>query len=456
MKRILGLFLICMICLTNATAQKTSNGNPIIPGYYADPTVIKHGDKFYIYVTLDPWGGDELGLWESSDLTNWTLIPLNWPTKELCQSKTSNHNKVWAPSVIKGKDGKFHMFISVGSEIYAGVADHPAGPWRNAVSGNQPLIATQAAQGIHTIDAEAFIDDDGQAYLYWGSGLNWVNGHCMIAKLNPEMNKLDEECKDITPEQYFEGPHMIKRNGIYYLTYSEGLCTDHTYKVQYSTSKTPYGPFVFGNNNPILSSDLEKGVKGPGHHTILSYKGKHYIIYHRISLNSSKELLRQICIDRMEFSKQGDLIKVIPTNSGINLFNKRINSGALHVTTVSASTTAGELFKPGSAIDASYATLWKPMSTDTISWLKVDLGKSQSISTCETRFEYPNSAVRYKIEYSADDISWSLFADKSNNEKQGSPMVDVNKVKARYVRITLFPVTSGKTSTGIWEFVVKK
>lgn len=455
MKKIIGLLLLCVICLSNVNAQKLSNHNPIIPGYYADPTVIQDDGKFYIFATLDPWGGDELGLWESSDLTNWKLIPLSWPTKQLCQSKNSNQNKVWAPSVIKGKDGKFHMFVSVGSEVYAGVADQPAGPWRNAVADNQPLISTQAALGIHTIDAEAFTDDDGQAYLYWGSGLNWVNGHCMIAKLNREMNRLDEECKDITPEHYFEGPYMFKRNGVYYLTYSEGLCTDHTYKVQYSTSKTPYGPFVFGENGPILSSDLEKGVKGPGHHTILSYKGKHYIIYHRISPNSSKELLRQICIDRLDFDKNGKFKRVIPTNLGINLFNQRINAGALPIAKVSASTTAGALFNPESAIDASYATLWKPSVDDVACWLKVDFGKVQPVSSCETRFEYPNREVRYKIEYSTDNANWSLFADKSNNKKQGSPMLDVNKVKARYVRIILFPVSSEKAATGIWEFGVK-
>jgi hypothetical protein len=80
----------------------------------------------------------------------------------------------------------------------------------------------------------------------------------------------------------------------------------------------------------------------------------------------------------------------------------------------------------------------------------------KSISTCETRFEYPNRVVRYKIEYSTNNAIWSLFADKSNNEKQGSPMVDINIVKARYVRITLFPLPSEKATTGIWEFVVKK
>jgi len=454
MKKIIHVILFFVVITIGATAQNLQVGNPIIPGYYADPTVIQDNGKFYIYATLDPWGGNELGLWESSDFKNWTLIPLNWPTKKLCTSPTTNGNKVWAPSVIKGKDGKFHMFVSVGSEVYAGVADKPEGPWQNAVDGNKPLITTQTALGIHTIDAEAFIDDDGQAYLYWGSGLNWVNGHCLVAKLNKEMNALDGSWKDITPEHYFEGPYMFKHNGTYYLTYSEGLCTDHTYRVEYSTSKTPFGPFTLGKNSPILSSDLEIGVKGPGHHTILNYKGKQYIIYHRISPNE-KALSRQICIDKLEFDAEGNFKKVIPTNTGVNPLGKSLKTRSLPIAAMTTSSFADERFKSEFANDADYATLWKPLVADSARWLKADLGKVKSVAVCETRFEYPNRAMQYKIEYSNDNMSWALFADKTDNHKAGSPMVDQKKVKARYLRITFYPISSEKQSCGIWELVIR-
>jgi len=456
MKKCIAVAFLCFFTFSVVSAKKVMTGNPIIPGYYADPSIIQDGDKFYIFTTLDPWGGEELGLWESEDLVNWKLIPLNWPTLSQCRSEKSNENKVWAPSVIKGNDGKFHMFVSVGSEVYAGVAIKPTGPWRNAVSGNRPLISTQSHLGIHTIDAEAFIDTDGQAYLYWGSGLNWVNGHCMVAKINPEMNELTELCKDITPEHYFEAPYMFKRKGLYYLTYSEGLCTDHTYRVEYSTSKTPYGPFTLGKNSPILSSDFKNGILGTGHHTFLTHKGKMYVVYHRISPNTVNELHRQICIDLVVFDKKGAIKKIKPTNSGVNLFNRKINEGALPVVAVSASSSAGTLFIPESATDASYATLWKPDSLDVNNWLKVDFGKVKQIRSCETRFEYPNRVSKYKIEYSTDNVVWSLFADRSQNAMPGSPMIDTNNVSARYIRIVLPTATSGNSVNGIWEFVVRK
>ena len=118
--------------------------------------------------------------------------------------------------------------------------------------------------------------------------------------------------KDITPPNYFEAPYMLKRNGTYYLMYSQGRCTDSSYKVRYSTSKNPFGPWVEGKNSPILSSDLSQGVVGPGHHTILHYKGKYYIIYHRIADVKSRDLLRELCIDELTFDKVGNINVVHP------------------------------------------------------------------------------------------------------------------------------------------------
>jgi beta-xylosidase len=94
---------------------------------------------------------------------------------------------VWAPSVVKTKDGKFHMYVSVGSGVWAGGRVHPLSPWKNAKSDNTRLINSQFFLGYHRLDAECFIDDDGEAYLYWGSGLNWITGKCFAVKLINDM-----------------------------------------------------------------------------------------------------------------------------------------------------------------------------------------------------------------------------------------------------------------------------
>lgn len=320
---LLAIIAICNYsCAQKKILQDQFIKNPIISGYYADPSVIHADGKFYIYATVDPWGADSLALWVSNDFKNWKPKSLNWPTKKLCSSPTSNKNMVWAPSVIKGKDNKYHMFVSIGSEVYAGISDSPEGPWKNVKADNSPFITTQKAINVHTIDAEAFLDDNGKAYLYWGSGWDWKDGHCFVAELNEQMDQFISTPKDITPPNYFEAPYMLKRNGIYYLMYSEGKCTNSTYKVRYSTSNNPVGPWKEGKNSPILTTDLSKNIIGPGHHTILHYKKQYYIIYHRISNNNSNttDLLRELCIDKLSFDNAGNINVVHPTNSGIKNF----------------------------------------------------------------------------------------------------------------------------------------
>ncbi len=328
--KLLCIFLLLIIsnCNCKQKTESTNNKiktfkitNPVIKGHFADPSIVKFKDKYYVYATIDPWGGEELAVFESSDFINWEQKHINWPTKEACTSPTSNTSRVWAPSVIQGKNKKFYMYISVGSEIWVGISENPLGPWKNAKSDNSPFIKGNMFPEYHMIDAEAFIDDDGQAYLYWGSGLNWVNGHCFIVKLNEDMISFNEEdIKDITPPNYFEAPFMLKKHGKYFLTYSDGKCTNSTYKVRYSISDTPYGPWKEGINSPILSTSTDSTTLGPGHHTIFNENNQDYILYHRIKDNKD-DLLREIAIDSLNFDNNSVISKVIP-NRGATSFIK--------------------------------------------------------------------------------------------------------------------------------------
>jgi beta-xylosidase len=304
----------------NTWCQQPVLTNPIIDGHFADPTIVAYNDSFYIYATIDPWGGDELAILVTKDFRKWEQIHINWPTKLACTSPTSLKNNVWAPSIVKAKNGRFYMYVSVGSEVWAGVSDCPLGPWKNAKLDNSPLISSNAIPGFHMIDSECFIDDDGQAYLYWGSGLNWVNGKCFVVKLKSDMVTFDSEPKDITPPNYFEAPYMYKRNGTYYLMYSEGKCTNATYKVRYSTGKTPFGPWTEGVNSPILSTSSDSTTLGPGHHTLFTVNNQTYILYHRIFPQKKDFLLRQLCIDSLNFDKNGAIKTVHP--KGVAVFIK--------------------------------------------------------------------------------------------------------------------------------------
>ncbi|WP_231491589.1 family 43 glycosylhydrolase [Pedobacter sp. Leaf170] len=285
---------------------------PIIPGYFADPTVVKSNGKYFIYATIDPWGGEELAVFETKDFINFKRHKLNWPTKAMCTSPTSNNSMVWAPSVVKGRDNKFYMYVSVGSEVWAGMSESPLGPWKNMLPNNKPLVSAKDFPNVHNIDADCFLDDNGQAYLYWGSGFNWINGKCMAVKLKKDMHSFDGVPQDVTPPGYFEGPHMIKRNNQYMLMFSEGKAIDETYRVGYAIGKSPFGPFVKGKNSPILSTIPNSKTIGPGHHTVFTMNKQDFILYHRIVPQKEKYVLRELCIDSLIYDSEGNFKKIFP------------------------------------------------------------------------------------------------------------------------------------------------
>ncbi len=302
----------CSSTGNQAVQQPALISNPFIPGYFADPSIVEHEGTYYVFATIDPWGGDSLAVFASSDFKSWERIQLNWPTLKQCQTPESSSARVWAPGVIKGLDNKYHLFVSVGSEIYAGISDHPAGPWKNVNAEGTPLIATQKEIGVHTIDAEAFIDDDGQAYLYWGSGLTWESpSYCMIARLDSSMTQLTSEPKDITPPNYFEAPYLYKKGGKYYLMYSKGKCIDRTYQIHVAVGDTPEGPWTEIESSPVLTTTEDSTTLGPGHHTLLEYGGQAYILYHRVD-NNDNTLLRELVIDSLNFDEKGDMLPVKP------------------------------------------------------------------------------------------------------------------------------------------------
>jgi len=301
-------FLVLLFTDGNITAQVIKN--PLFNGFYAaDPSVVQYNGKFYVYATIDPWGGDELAVFETADFITWQQKHINWPTKQQCTSATSKDSKVWAPSVVQ-KNGKFYMYVSVGSEVWAGVADNPLGPWKNIKPGNSPLISSGYISGYHMIDAECFIDDNGQAYLYWGSGMHWVNGKCFVVKLKPDMYSFDGNYEDITPPNYFEGPFMFKHNGKYYLMYSNGKAIDSTYNIRYSIGDSPTGPWTEAITGPIIKSSKDGKIVGPGHHAVFVYKGQPYIMFHKIFPQAKDYVLRQLCLAPLDFDSNGNIEKV--------------------------------------------------------------------------------------------------------------------------------------------------
>ncbi|MBW6525243.1 family 43 glycosylhydrolase [Sphingomonas sp. RHCKR7] len=416
-----------------ASAPEGMAGNPVIPGYFADPSIVSHDGEWFIYATIDPWGGDTLGLWRSRDFRHWTFSTPDWPTKAAATSPTSGKSKVWAPSVVKTSDGRFWMYVSIGNEIWVGTAAHPAGPWRDA-NGGKPLIPRDYRPGLHMIDAEAFIDDDGQAYLYWGSGLNWVNGHCFVVKLRPDMVTFDGVPRDVTPAHYFEAPFMLKRDGRYFLTYSWGNTTTDTYQVRYAVGDSPLGPFTEPMDVPILATDRARQVISPGHHAIFRDGGHDLILYHRQALPfvPGGPVRRQIAVDRL-IVKGDRLVRVTPTRVGATIHGAAPRRDAARRVTMTASTA-----EPGHAAagagDDDYATGWRAPAGDT--WLQADLGTATAATASLIRSATPATPLSFSVSTSSDGVRWRRVVPLS--EMTGSPIKVPALGTARYVRLS-FP-----------------
>jgi beta-xylosidase len=193
------------------------------------------------------------------------------------------------------------------------VSDDPSGPFKDALG--EPLIDS-FHNDAQPIDQFVFKDDDGQHYMYYGG---WR--HCNVVKLSKDLLSLEpfddgEYFKEITPEDYVEGPFVLKRNGKYYLMWSEGGWGGPDYRVAYSIGESPLGPF--DRIGTILQQD-ESIARGAGHHSVISIPGadEHYIVYHRRPLNTDNPHHRETCIDRMTFDQEGLINPVVMTFKGV-------------------------------------------------------------------------------------------------------------------------------------------
>ena len=306
-RRYSGLLSILVLLLGLRASAQTS-GNPIIPNYHADPEMDYFNGRYYIYPTTNEGtNGEEFHAFSSADLTNWRddgvifdVDPQSpWTTKGQYQGG-------WAPSVV-ARNGQYYFYYTAQTKIGVAVGSSPTGPF---VDSGQALIAADPFT-TDIIDPMVFVDDDGQAYIYYGGS----NGSKLVVrKLNPNMVSLTADApQNITPQNYTEAPYLLKRNGRYYMTYSNGSWTNDSYNVQYASSTSPTGPWTYQGS--LLSSDAQNF--GPGHHSITQIPGcdDYYIVYHRYPNQSYTT--RQVAVDHLTFNYDGTIQKVNMTNYGV-------------------------------------------------------------------------------------------------------------------------------------------
>ncbi|KAF5528690.1 Beta-xylosidase [Colletotrichum aenigma] len=287
-------------------------GNPFVDGWYADPDTAVYNNEYWVYPTSSYAYEEQtyLDAFSSKDLVHWTKHSNILTKADVSWAQEA----MWAPATIE-RNGKYYIYfgandIQEGENKVGGigvaVADKPEGPYKDAIG--KPLIG-EYHNGAQPIDQDVFIDDEGQAYIYYGG-----HGHANVAKLDSDMISIGNfsdgtQFKEITPENYVEGSLMFKRNGKYYLMWSEGGWTGPDYSVSYAISDSPLGPF--NREAKILQQDPAVAT-GSGHNAVINVPGTDiwYIFYHRRPLGDTDGNHRQLAYDRMYFDENGKIKQV--------------------------------------------------------------------------------------------------------------------------------------------------
>lgn len=320
MKTYYLLLIFVMLTLQSCGVKQPvqMSGNPLFEGWYADPEGIILNDEYWIFPTYSDKYEKQIFMdaFSSTDLVNWTKherIIDNKAVKWVWRA-------MWAPAIVK-KDNKYFLFFG-GNDIqndneYGGigvsVADRPEGPYQDYLG--RPLI-DKIYNRAQPIDQFVFQDKDGSYYMYYGG---W--GRCNVVKLKDDFTGLlpfedGTYYREVTPENYTEGPFMFIRDGKYYFMWSEGGWGGPDYSVAYAIADNPFGPFK--RIDKILQQDPEIGT-GAGHHSVIHEpkSDKYYIIYHRRPLTETDGNHRVTCIDEMTFDKHGYINPVKITFEGV-------------------------------------------------------------------------------------------------------------------------------------------
>lgn len=299
----------------NTSVKEVKINNPIITDKFtADPAALVSDNTVYLYVGHDEAPNDfnfyrmnEWLVYSSTDMVNWTEHPVPLKTTDFEWSK----GDAWAAQVVE-RNGKFYWYVTVehgsiqGKAIGVAVSDSPVGPFKDALG---KALITNDMTTEHTqitwddIDPTVYIDDDGQAYLYWG------NTACYWVKLKDNMIELDGEIHSVELPNFTEAPWIHKRGDWYYLSYAYQFPE----KTAYAMSKSITGPWEYKG----ILNELA-GNSNTNHQAIIEFKDQWYFIYHTGGIQpNGGSFRRSVCIDKLHYNPDGTMKRVVMTSEGI-------------------------------------------------------------------------------------------------------------------------------------------
>lgn len=306
------LILVFLVIWNNAFADY-----PIV-GYrfLADPGAIVYNGRVYVYCSNDDENDDDsydmssIVCVSSSDLKNWTDHGVVFDVPR----DASWSGLSWAPSPAY-RNGKFYLYFgNGGSAIGVAVSDSPTGPFKDPVG---RAIVTGSTPGVQPFngwlfDPMTFVDDDGQAYMYFGGN---GDGNLRVIKLNNDMISTSGSAGKFTVPNFFEAAWMHKHNGKYYFSYS--TTPSAGMRIDYMVSNNPMSGFTYGG---VLSPQPPTNNNN-NHHANFILNGQWYQIYHNRIVASQTGVgmayHRNLAIDAFSHRQDGTIVQMVNTVNGV-------------------------------------------------------------------------------------------------------------------------------------------
>lgn len=390
----------------------------------ADPAVVRFRGEYYMFVTRSN------GYWHSKDLLNWDFItPKNW------YPQGSN-----APAAHNYKDSVLYVTGDPSGSMSILYSDDPKrGEWK----------ATPAI--LHNLqDPDLFIDDDGRAYMFWGSsnvypirGVELDKNHRFLPKGEvKELFSLDmprhgwerfgENHSDTVLGGYIEGPWLTKHNGRYYMQYGAPGTEFNVYADGVYVADHPMGPYTYQKHNPV-SYKPGGYMNGAGHGSTVQGPGGAYWHFASMALSINVNWERRLCMFPAGFDKDG--IMYVDTRFGdypryapaVPGKRGRFRGWMLlsYRKPVTASAVKGG-FGPAALTDELTKTFWLAEANDECQWVMIDLENPARVCAVQVNYHdyqsdmygrIPGLRHRYVIEGSTDGETWNTLVDRKSSYK---------------------------------------
>lgn len=316
MKKLLQLFLSIVLL---SIAHTSFADYPLVSyRYLADPGALVYNGRVYLYCSNDDEnpveGGYEMKsivCVSSNDLKNWTDHGVVFQVPR----DASWAGKSWAPSPVV-RDGKFYLYFGNGGNgIGVVTSDSPTGPFidpngKSLVSSETPGVLP--AENMWLFDPMTFVDDDGQAYMYFGG--NGEN-NMRVIKLNKDMISVNGAASAFKVPYFFEASWMHKNNGKYYFSYSTN--PKNGMRIDYMMSDNPLTGFTYAG---VMSPQPPKNSNN-NHHSVFQFNGNCYQAYHNriVAVESGipAGYRRNLCIDQIFHNEDHTIKTMVNTVDGL-------------------------------------------------------------------------------------------------------------------------------------------